>query len=95
MEARAARRAMVMFMVTKRKPLPAEITAAKFKATCLELMDEVARTGASVVVTKRGRPVARLAPVRTRKSALGIMKGKIKILGDIISPIDVEWDANK
>ena len=86
---------MVIFMVTKRKPLPAEITAAKFKATCLELMDEVARTGATVVVTKRGKPVARLAPIQTRKSAFGSMKGRIRILGDIVGPILDPWDAEK
>lgn len=58
-------------------------------------MDEVERTGESVVVTKRGRPVARLAPVRIARSARGAMKGQIEVLGDIISPIDVEWNANK
>jgi prevent-host-death family protein len=78
----------------KKPPLPASISAAEFKAKCLELMDSVSETGASIVVTKRGRPVAVLAPVRpTRNSLRGIMKGRIKILGDIVSPIDVEWDA--
>ncbi len=42
-------------------PLPArQFAAAEFKAKCLEVMDEVARTGRPVVVTKRGRPVVRL-----------------------------------
>jgi prevent-host-death family protein len=87
---------MVTNMVTKQKALPSEISAAEFKAKCLELMDEVARTGKSVIVTKRGRPVAQLSPVRRKvRSARGILKGRIKILGDIISPIDVEWNANK
>jgi prevent-host-death family protein len=89
---------MVMFMVmraTRAKTPPETISAAEFKAKCLELMDTVAATGASIVVTKRGRPVARLSPVRARrKSALGFMEGRIRILGDIVSPIDVKWDAD-
>jgi prevent-host-death family protein len=39
-----------------------EITATQFKARCLRVLDEVAETGESVVITKRGRPVARLEP---------------------------------
>jgi antitoxin (DNA-binding transcriptional repressor) of toxin-antitoxin stability system len=49
------------------------------------------------VVTKNGKPMAELVPHRTakKKSPFGIWKGKVKIVGDIISPIDVEWDAMK
>jgi prevent-host-death family protein len=91
---------MVMFMVTKpaaRRPLhPTTISAAEFKAKCLDLMDSVSETGTSIVVTKRGRPVAMLAPVRpSRNSLRGVMKGRIRVLGDIVSPIDVAWDAEK
>jgi prevent-host-death family protein len=89
---------MVMNMVTRptrSKAPPETISAAEFKAKCLDLMDTVATTGASIVVTKRGRPVARLCPVRVqRKSAAGFMKGRIRILGDIVSPIDTVWDAD-
>lgn len=88
---------MVMNMVTtnrRHKNLPTSISAAEFKAKCLQLMDAVAATGGSVVVTKRGRPVAVLSPAReARRSAFGIMKGRVKILGDIVSPIDVAWEA--
>ena len=70
------------------------INASEFKAKCLELMDEVAETGQEIVITKRGRPVSRLAPYRERpKSLFGIDRGRLEILGDIISPIDVEWEA--
>ena len=70
--------------------------ASEFKAKCLEVMDDVARTGDSVVVTKRGKPVAKLCPIEApRKTLFGFMKGRVEILGDIISPIDVEWDAEK
>ena len=91
---------MVMVMVMKagaRRPRQAAtISAAEFKAKCLELMDSVSETGVPVVVTKRGRPVAMLAPVRPSRNALrGIMKGRMRILGDIVSPIDVVWDAAK
>jgi prevent-host-death family protein len=75
---------------------PATVSAANFKARCLELMDRVARTGRSVVVTKRGRPVAVLSPVHQRRgSAYGFMKGRIEILGDLVAPIDVAWDAKR
>jgi prevent-host-death family protein len=72
------------------------IQASKFKAHCLALMDRVARTGETILVTKNGRPIAELRPHRKprAKSLIGLHKGKIKILGDIISPIGVEdWEA--
>lgn len=88
---------MVIFMVMKpRREMPPQITAAEFKATCLELMDVVERTGASIVVTKRGRAVARLGPIRAKpRSAFGLLKGRIAIRGNIIDPIDVVWNAAK
>ena len=70
------------------------IKASEFKAKCLQLMDEVAATGEEIVITKNGRPVSRLMPYRERpKSIFGIDRGKIVILGDIMEPIDVEWEA--
>ena len=70
------------------------IKASEFKAKCLQIMDEVAATGEPVVITKRGLPVAQLTPVRRRPDTLfGALEGSITILGDIIAPIDVEWDA--
>jgi len=72
------------------------IKASEFKAKCLALMDEVAHTGNAVVITKKGKPVAELVPHRSRKrNALGILKNRLIIKGDIISPIDVEWEARK
>jgi prevent-host-death family protein len=73
-----------------------QIKASEFKAKCLALMDEVAHTGNSVVITKKGKPVADLVPHRLKKrSPFGILKDSVKITGDIISPIDVEWEALK
>ncbi len=70
------------------------IKASEFKAKCLRLMDEVAETGKSLVITKNGKPVAQLGPATTRPPSLaGAHAGKIRILGDIIAPIDVDWEA--
>jgi prevent-host-death family protein len=95
-----ARRDIVIYMVMRhglgRSTPRASVSAAEFKAKCLELMDIIEQTGRSVVVTKRGRPVAVLGPVRVpRGSAFGYMKGSIKILGDIQAPIDLDWDAER
>jgi prevent-host-death family protein len=70
------------------------LKASEFKARCLKLMDEVAESGEPIVITKNGKPVAQLGPV-TRKSLWGLHKGQIEILGDIIEPIDIEWDVNR
>jgi prevent-host-death family protein len=71
------------------------IKASEFKAKCLKLMDEVAATGESLVITKNGEPIAQLSPVARRpKSLWGAHKGLIEIKGDIISPIDFDWEAN-
>ncbi len=70
------------------------IKAGEFKAKCLKLMDEVAETGQSIVITKNGIPVARLAPViRKPKTLFGALAGAVSATGDIIAPVDVEWDA--
>ena len=72
------------------------IKASEFKAKCLKLMDEVAETGQEIIITKRGRPVSKLTPYKKkRKTFFGAGKGRMKIIGDIISPIDVEWEAEQ
>ena len=69
-----------------------EIPAGEFKAKCLQLMDEVDRDGIEVVITKRGRPVARLVPVREEKVApFGWMKGTVKIHGDVVNSDPNDW----
>ncbi|HYU12485.1 MAG TPA: type II toxin-antitoxin system Phd/YefM family antitoxin, partial [Stellaceae bacterium] len=76
------------------KDLP-HVTAANFKTNCLRLMDEVAQRRTPLVITKRGKPVAKLVPVDNQPIDLfGYMSGTIKICGDIISPIDEEWTAD-
>ncbi len=72
------------------------IGAAQFKARCLELMDEVERSGKEIVITKHRKPVARLVPVRPVTATLrGALKGMVRKAGDLISPIDVDWDADE
>jgi prevent-host-death family protein len=72
------------------------INASEFKAKCLALIDQVADTGDPIVITKNGKPLAKLVPHHTpKRSPRGVWKGKVIIKGDIISPIDVEWDALK
>lgn len=63
------------------------ITATDFKAKCLALLDEVNEHGEAVTITKRGKPVAVLQPVKRsrRKTTRGMFKGKIEILGDIVN----------
>lgn len=73
---------------------PRRVKASEFKATCLRLMDEVDESGGEIIITKNGRPVARLTAFHERpRSLFGIDRGKLTIMGDIMSPIDVEWDA--
>lgn len=70
------------------------ITATEFKAKCLKLMDEIDETGTELVITKNGRPVSRLVPYREGLQApFGRDRDIIQIHGDIIEPLDVEWEA--
>ena len=68
------------------------ITASAFKATCLGVLDDVARTGEDVVVTKHGRPVAKLVPIGPAPD----LRGSVTYLVDdeaLVAPLDEEWDA--
>ncbi len=68
------------------------IAAAKFKEKCLSILDHVDRDG--IVITKRGKPVAKLVPIDNPSFAdlIGSLKGKLKIKGDIMST-GRKWDA--
>jgi len=71
-----------------------EVSAGEFKARCLALMNEVRDRGGEYIITKRGVPVAKLVPVRIeRRPLLGSMKGTVKVLGDIVKPLNEPWDA--
>ena len=68
-----------------------KIAAGAFKTHCLAILDEVQAKRETVVITKRGKPVAKLSPVgKQADDIFGFMKGKIAILGDIVSPLPPE-----
>ncbi|WP_411281680.1 type II toxin-antitoxin system Phd/YefM family antitoxin [Gemmatimonas sp.] len=71
------------------------IPAGVFKATCLELMDDVAATGSEIIVTKHGRRVVRVGPVNAvPTSPMGFMRGTIVRHGDLLSPDGDSWAAS-
>jgi prevent-host-death family protein len=64
-----------------------KMSAGVFKAHCLAVMDEVQARRETVVITKRGKPVAKLVPVTEKTDDIfGFLKGKIEITGDVVSP---------
>jgi prevent-host-death family protein len=70
------------------------IKASEFKAKCLKIMDEVAATGEPVLITKNGVPITQLIPAKRKPETLfGALKGSVSIKGDIIAPVDAEWNA--
>jgi prevent-host-death family protein len=76
------------------------ITISKFKATCLRLLDNVKKTGKTILVTRKGEPIAMVIPPPPPPKPekwLGCMKDRIKISGDIISPVleEKEWEVLK
>ena len=74
---------------------PATIQSGEFKTHCLELMNQVQDRGFEIVITKRGKPVAKLAPFEEkRKDVFGYMKGTVIILGDIVGPTGEIWKAD-
>lgn len=75
--------------------MPITIPAGEFKAKCLKLLDKVAQDRQSLIITKHGKPVAQVMPIPAQENIVGSMKGSVLWMGDIISPIDVEWEAMK
>ena len=76
--------------------LPATIRASEFKAKCLDVMDRVAETGQSIVVTKRGVPVARVTPIVERPATLrGFFGQPLEIASDIVGPLEADWHAER
>ena len=76
-----------------------EIKAGEFKARCLQLMDDVAATGDTIIVTKRGKPVAKLVPAEAKPlqyPKFGFFKGKLEAVDpndDLLSAWDDEMEA--
>jgi prevent-host-death family protein len=67
------------------------LAAADFKARCLAILDDVDAEG--IIITKHGKPVARLMPIQSSSTELiGRLKGKLEIKGDVLST-GLTWDA--
>jgi prevent-host-death family protein len=77
-------------MVMKERIVP----AGEFKAKCLQILDQVSRSREPVIVTKRGKPVARIVSIPQKKTAFGSMAGTVLVETDIVSPIGETWDAD-
>jgi prevent-host-death family protein len=73
------------------------IAAAEFKARCLSLMEDVRSTREPIVITKRGKPVAKLVPAEApKREFIGSLKGVFRIVGDIESPAvpSEDWESS-
>jgi prevent-host-death family protein len=71
-----------------------KIAAGEFKARCLTLMDDVRSTREPLIITKRGKPVAKLVPADDDKDDfIGRLEGVFRVVGDIESPID-GWESS-
>lgn len=71
------------------------IGAGEFKAKCLQLLDDVAEQRGTLVITKHGKPVAKLVPVEPEQRMFGALKGSVVEEQDIISPINSDWESAK
>lgn len=70
------------------------IPASEFRANCLKLIDEIQESGGEIVITKHGRPAAKLMPHAPKlRAPFGRDKHLVRFMGDIITPLDVEWEA--
>jgi prevent-host-death family protein len=80
-----------------RRQRSSSYAAAEFKAKCLELMDRVRETGVEYVVTKHGRPVAKLVPFNenARPSFFGSLKGSVLKYERPFDPIDGAYDIDE
>lgn len=75
-------------MVTK-------IAISHFKAHCLDIIDKLHTKGESIIITKRDKPVAKLQAIDSRFSSIfGMLQDKAQINGDLLDPINEEWEVN-
>jgi prevent-host-death family protein len=71
-----------------------EISAAAFKAQCLALMEDVRTTRRPLVITKRGKPVAKLVPIdEPEDEFIGRLKGVFEVVGDLDADPPEEWES--
>jgi prevent-host-death family protein len=71
-----------------------QIAAGKFKAKCLALIDHVAQSHETIIVTKYGKPMVKVQPISSEKDiSHKPLKNLATYIGDIVSPIDEEWES--
>jgi prevent-host-death family protein len=75
------------------KPKDRLVPAGEFKAKCLALFDEVEGRRLTLVVTKRGRPVARVVPLSSDEP--GSLRGSVLHEHDLISPVGAKWNVHR
>ena len=77
-------------------PIMKTISVTEFKAHCLELLNEVARTGEPLTLTRHGKPTAMVVPPPAnveKRWKLGQFRDDTKIAGDVVAPLDESWEA--
>jgi len=79
-----------------RAPRTRTMPAGQFKTHCLSVIDEVHNRREEVIITKYGKPMARLIPLNEKPASIfGFMRGQGRIIGDIISPVfpEDDWES--
>jgi len=71
------------------------IAAGEFKAKCLALLDEVNRAHETIIVTKRGIPVAQLTPVLKEYTQETSLRGSVLREKDIVDPVGDTWEVDQ
>lgn len=73
-----------------------KVAAGEFKAKCLKLMDNVHENHREIIITKFGKPIAKLTAVEKEevKPLFGILKDSLFITGDIVNPTGEKWNAD-
>ncbi len=84
-------------MAKRRQPIENnEVSTSELKARCSAIVERVAGRRESIIVTRRGRRVARLVPLNAESQSLfGFARGAITVRGDLMASIDVDWEAQQ
>jgi prevent-host-death family protein len=86
---------MVMDYTSMKQPKEREVGAGEFKARCLQLIDEVSHSRVPIIVTKHGKPLAKLIPyLEEPVSLFGCMKDSVVIYGNILDGTGEAWEAD-
>ena len=73
-----------------------KVAAGKFKAQCLALINHVAQSHETIIITKHGKPMAKVVPVDKKKDTRKKdLKNVATYIGDLVSPIEEAWEAER